>query len=91
MKIMNLDGKVISYQENDKSVIEIKNKLQVGDEMEIIIPYQIEPYSFKIEKLWDIDTGEEISQISPGIKGQKVMMKLPIACEENWILRRKKL
>lgn len=84
-------GKVISYQENDKSVIEIKNKLQVGDEMEIIIPYQIEPYSFKIEKLWDIDTGEEISQISPGIKGQKVMMKLPIACEENWILRRKKL
>ena len=84
-------GKVISYQENDKYVIEIKNKLQVGDEMEIIIPYQIEPYSFKIEKLWDIDTGEEISQISPGIKGQKVMMKLPIACEENWILRRKKL
>lgn len=84
-------GKVISYQEKDKSVIEIKNKLQVGDEMEIIIPYQIEPYSFKIEKLWDIDTGEEISQISPGVKGQKVIMKLPIACEENWILRRKKL
>ena len=83
-------GKVISYQENDKYVIEIKNKLQVGDEMEIIIPYQIEPYSFKIEKLWDIDTGEEISQISPGVKGQKVIMKLPIACEENWILRRKK-
>lgn len=83
-------GKVISYQENDKSVIEIKNKLQVGDEMEIIIPYKIEPYLFEIEKLWDIDTGEEISQISPGIKGQKVMMKLPIACEENWILRRKK-
>ena len=83
-------GKVISYQENDKYVIEIKNKLQVGDEMEIIIPYQIEPYSFKIEKLWDIDTCEEISQISPGVKGQKVIMKLPIACEENWILRRKK-
>lgn len=83
-------GKVITYRENDKYVIEIKNKLQVGDEMEIIIPYQIEPYSFKIEKLWDIDTGEEISQISPGVKGQKVIMKLPIACEENWILRRKK-
>ena len=83
-------GKVVSYQEKDKSVIEIKNKLQVGDEMEIIIPYKIEPYSFKIEKLWDIDTCEEISQISPGVKGQKVMMKLPIACEENWILRRRK-
>ena len=83
-------GKVITYQENDKSIIEIKNKLQVGDEMEIIIPYKIEPYSFKIEKLWDVDTKEEISEISPGVKGQKVMMKLPISCEENWILRRKK-
>ena len=83
-------GKVITYQENDKSIIEIKNKLQVGDEIEIIIPYKIEPYSFKIEKLWDVDTKEEISEISPGVKGQKVMMKLPIPCEENWILRRKK-
>ena len=83
-------GKVITYQENDKSIIEIKNKLQVGDEMEIIIPYKIEPYSFKIEKLWDVDTKEEISEISPGVKGQKVMMKLPIPCEENWILRKKK-
>ena len=83
-------GKFITYQENDKSIIEIKNKLQVGDEMEIIIPYKIEPYSFKIEKLWDVDTKEEISEISPGVKGQKVMMKLPIPCEENWILRRKK-
>ena len=83
-------GKVITYQEKDKSIIEIKNKLQVGDEMEIIIPYKIEPYSFKIEKLWDVDTKEEISEISPGVKGQKVMMKLPIPCEENWILRRKK-
>ena len=83
-------GKVITYQEKDKSIIEIKNKLQVGDEMEIIIPYKIEPYSFKIEKLWDVDTKEEISEISPGVKGQKVMMKLPISCEENWILRRKK-
>ena len=83
-------GKVITYQENDKSIIEIKNKLQVGDEMEIIIPHKIEPYCFNIEKLWDIDTKEEISEISPGVKGQKVMMKLPIPCEENWILRRKK-
>ena len=83
-------GKVITYQENDKSIIEIKNKLQVGDEMEIIIPHKIEPYCFKIEKLWDVDTKEEISEISPGVKGQKVMMKLPIPCEENWILRRKK-
>ena len=35
-------------------------------------------------------TQEEIDSISPGVKGQKVFMKLPIKCEEGWILRRKK-
>ena len=45
---------------------------------------------FKIEKLWDYETEEEIDSISPGVKGQKVFMKLPIKCEEGWILRRKK-
>ena len=32
----------------------------------------------------------EIYSVSPGVKGQKVLMKLPIKCEEGWILRRKK-
>lgn len=82
-------GKVIQYNEN-KSIIEIKNKLQVGDIIEIIIPNEILPYQFKIEKLWNIDTDEEINSISPGVKGQQVKMKLPIECNEGWILRRKK-
>lgn len=82
-------GKVVEYNGN-KSIIEIKNKLQVGDFLEIIIPNKIEPLEFQIEKLWDIDTDEEINEISPGVKGQKVKMKLPIACEKDWILRRKK-
>jgi adenylate kinase family enzyme len=38
----------------------------------------------------DDETGEEIDSVSPGVKGQKVLMKLPIKCEEGWILRRKK-
>ena len=46
--------------------------------------------SFKIEKLWDVETKEEISQVSPGVKGQKVLLKIPIKCEKDWILRRKK-
>ena len=33
---------------------------------------------------------EEITEISPGVKGQLVKMKLPIKCEKDWILRRKK-
>lgn len=82
-------GKVVS-QENEKTIIEIKNKLTVGDEMEIIIPNRLEPEVFEIEKLWDYETNEEISSVSPGVKGQKVFMKLPIKCEEGWILRRKK-
>ena len=45
---------------------------------------------FKIEKLWDIETGEEIDFISPGVKNQKVMMKIPVSCDKDWILRRKK-
>ena len=82
-------GKILKYEE-EKSTIEIKNKLIVGDTIEIIIPNQLEPETFKIEKLWDYETGEEIDSISPGVKGQKVFMKLPIKCEEGWILRRQK-
>ena len=82
-------GKIIEYNEG-KSTIEIKNKLMVGDIIEIIIPNQLKPEEFKIEKLWDYETGEEIESISPGVKGQKVYMKLPIKCEDGWILRRKK-
>ena len=82
-------GKVVEYNE-EKSIIEIKNKLFVGDTLEIIVPGQIEVYKFKIENLWDFETDEKIESISPGKKGQKVKIKLPIKCEENWIIRRKK-
>ena len=83
-------GKVIKYK-TEKSIVEIKNKLIVGDVIEMIVPYKLEPEVFKIEKLWDYDTEEEIDSISPGVKGQKVFIKLPIKCEEGTILRRKKL
>ena len=51
---------------------------------------KIQVHSFKIDKLWDIETDEEIESVSPGKKMQKVKMKLPIKCEKNWIIRRKK-
>ena len=82
-------GKIVEYDE-EKSTIEIKNKLQIGDELEIIVPFKLEPIAFKIEKLWNYDTEEKIESVSPGVKGQKVKMKLPIKCEKDWILRRKK-
>lgn len=82
-------GKIIQYQK-EKSIIEIRNKLQVGDLLEIIIPNQIEPFAFKIQQLWNDQTDEEICEISPGVKGQKVKIEIPIKCEKDWILRRKK-
>ena len=82
-------AKVIS-KENEKTILEIKNKLSIGDEMEIIIPGQIETVKFKIEKLWDIETNEPIETVNPGKLGQKVKMILPIEVKENWILRRRK-
>ena len=59
--------------------------------MEIIIPYKIQAIEFKVEKLWDTETDEEIQVVNPGKQGQTVKMKLPIKCEEGWILRRKKV
>ena len=82
-------GKVVEY-EGEKVIIDIRNRLQVGDTLEIIVPHQIEPVEFKIEKMWDIDTDQEIDAVSPGVKDQKVKMILPIKCEKDWIIRRKK-
>ena len=45
---------------------------------------------YKIEQLYDAETYEKIQEISTGLKGQKVKIKLTIKCEKDWIIRRKK-
>ena len=82
-------GKILKY-ENEKSLIEIRNRLVVGDTMEILIPNKLEGYEFTIENLWDSETGESTQFVNPGKSGQTILMKLPIKCEDGWILRRKK-
>ena len=82
-------GKVIEYGEK-RSIIEIRNRLQVGDTLEVIVPHEIKPVEFKIERLWDEETKEEIQAVNPGKQGQKVELVLPIKCEKDWIIRRKK-
>ena len=82
-------GKVTEYNE-DKTLIEIRNKLSIGDTMEILIPNQIDVVTFTIDKLWDAETDEEIETVNPGKAGQSVKMHLPIKAEKGWILRRKK-
>ena len=83
-------GKVISQKEDLKTLIEIRNKLSIGDELEIIVPNKLEPIELKIEKLWDVETEDEIPTVNPGKAEQKVYLKLPIRVEKDWIIRRKK-
>lgn len=78
-------GKIV-----DENVVEIKNRLNVGDILELILPEKLEPIKFKIEKLWDYETDEEIDHVNPGKEGQKVKMILPSEAENGMILRRKK-
>lgn len=82
-------GKVVESNE-EKSVIEIKNRLVVGDILELIVPNKLEPIVFTIDRLWDADTDKEIEYVNPGKEGQKVKLKIPYNAEVGWILRRKK-
>ena len=81
-------GKVVQVQE--KSIVEIKNRLNVGDTLELIVPGELEPIIFTIEQLWDYETDEEINHVNPGKEGQKVKIVLPSEAEKGMILRRKK-
>ena len=82
-------GKVIKKIE-DKVLIEIRNKLSVGDTLELIVPGKIEPVVFEINELWDDETMEKIDTVNPGRAEQKVVLKIPYDVREGWIIRRKK-
>ena len=83
-------GKVINKLEDGRVLIEIRNKLSIGDTLELIVPGKLEPFVFNIEKLWNDETNEEINTVNPGKLGQKVILNIPHDVEENWIIRRKK-
>lgn len=84
-------GKILEDKsENSRVLIEIKNKLSVGDTLELIIPNEIKPQAFAIEKLYDSETNEEISTVNPGKQGQTVILEIPFEVKKGWILRRKK-
>lgn len=84
-------GKILEDKsENSRVLIEIKNKLSVGDTLELIIPNEIKPQAFAIEKLYDSETSEEINTVNPGKQGQTVILEIPFEVKKGWILRRKK-
>lgn len=79
-----------NYKQNNLAIIEIKNKISKGDILEIIIPNEIEVKSFRIEELYDSETGVLSETVSPGKAGQTVKIKIPYDVKKGWILRRKK-
>lgn len=84
-------GKIIEEKPaNSKVLIEIKNKLSIGDTLELIISNEIKPQAFTIEKLYDSETDKEISTVNPGKQGQTVILEIPFEVKKGWILRRKK-
>ena len=102
--IHDLDGKSenLNYEygarvvekDNDKEniyIVEIKNKLSIGDTLDVLLPDDIDTKEFVIEKLYDVETDEEIPTINPGKKGQQVKILIPYKnIKNNTIIRRKK-
>ena len=80
----NFEGKDNIY------IVEIKNKLSIGDSLEILYSNSINVDKFKIEELYDEKTNEPIDTINPGKKGQLVKIKIPYNVDYGTILRRKK-
>lgn len=83
-------ARVLEQDENNVTTVEIKNKLSVGDKLEILIPNSIENNGFEIEELYDVETNERIDTINPGRKGQQVKIKIPYEVQKGYIIRRKK-
>lgn len=101
--IHDLDGKsenlnyeygarvVENADKNNIYTVEIKNKLSIGDTLDVLLPDDIDTKEFVIEKLYDVETDEEIPTINPGKKGQQVKILIPYKnIEKNTIIRRKK-
>ena len=83
-------GKIICNNEKNIYTIEIRNRLQLADTLEVLIPNKLEPEVFEIEKMWDVETKKEIEFVNPGREGQKVILEIPYKLEEGIILRRNK-
>ena len=83
-------GGIVEEYNEEYSTIKIGNKLFKGDNLELIIPKEIETKKFVIDKLIDSETNLEIDYINPGKLGQTVKMHIPFKCEKGYLIRRKK-
>ena len=83
-------ARVKEVLENNLYLVEIRNKLSLGDTLDVMIPNDILPHEFQIEELYDSKTKESITHVNPGVKGQDVIIKVPYKMEKDYIIRRKK-
>lgn len=81
-------GVVVDADRDGLTTVEIRNKLSVGDKLEIMIPNVLKPHEMVIEKLYDYETEEEIETVNPGVKEQKVKLKTNIKVENGYIIRK---
>lgn len=90
----NLDyeygAKVIEKTAENIYLVEIRNKLSLNDELEVLLPNTIDENKFLIEELYDVNTKEPIDHVNPGKKGQSVLIKIPYEVVSGVIIRRKK-
>lgn len=72
-------------------LVEIKNKLSIGDNLEVLFKDTLENGNFVIEEMFDVDTNDRIQTINPGKKGQKVKIGIPFEkLSPGLVIRRKK-
>ncbi len=83
-------GKVVEELKDGRSLIEIRNKLSLYDDMELLIPGILKPMSFTIDAMWDAETDEHISTVNPGKQDQRVILQLPCKVKPGYVLRRRK-
>lgn len=83
-------ARVIEKLEDDLYMVEIRNKLSLGDTLDVMVPGEIVSNEFKIEELYNADTRESITHVNPGVKGQKVIIKVPYKMDKDYVIRRKK-
>lgn len=83
-------GAKVLEKKDDLSIVEVRNKIQVGSEYEMIVPGKIAPEIITVSELYDIETNEKIDVVNPGKADQKVLMKLPDSAENNYIIRGRK-
>lgn len=83
-------AKVKDKGENNIYLVEIRNKLSLGDTLEVLQPTTLEENKFVIEELYDVNTKESITHVNPGVKGQSVYIKIPYEVDVNTVIRRKK-